>query len=182
LEGVQAIYPIALTAVCVALSSVVWFFTWTLDPDPDSYITYDGPDLPSCGGAIAPIKYCYEADWFWKNSDASSKGIYMLTFCFLVMLCLIVDQIKIFPLRRSDRCFTSGGMNCFDYARAGVERWAVWERYERRFVDRRGSRVTNAVRFLHVGDRSAVLNTLRDFFLFAVECAFVSSPHHSEWT
>lgn len=93
----RSVYTLGVSLCCVAISTATWFLTWDANPDPNTSISYTGPDLPACGGMIAPIKYCYDYGWFVNNSDATSKGKPMLVFCFVVQLCLILDQVALFP-------------------------------------------------------------------------------------
>lgn len=58
MAGKKSWYIIISTTCCVALSVATWFVTYNASPDSNNII-YTGPDLPACGGSIAPIKYCY---------------------------------------------------------------------------------------------------------------------------
>ena len=63
LAGKSSVYTLGVSFCCVILSGTTWFLTWNESPDLNTTISYDGPDLPACGGQLAPIKFCYKSDW-----------------------------------------------------------------------------------------------------------------------
>ncbi|KAH9840418.1 hypothetical protein Tdes44962_MAKER07921 [Teratosphaeria destructans] len=97
LNGRQALYPIGMTIVCVILSSVVWFQTWFVANAKATIVNYSGPLLPSCGAGVAPIKYCYSVDWFYRNATSSlSRAIPMFIFCYVVIICILIEHVRVF--------------------------------------------------------------------------------------
>ncbi|KAF2770495.1 hypothetical protein EJ03DRAFT_373617 [Teratosphaeria nubilosa] len=89
-----------LTIVCVILSSVVWFQTSSVANAKATIVNYSGPLLPSCGAGVAPIKYCYSVDWFYRNATSSlSRAIPMFIFCYSVLVSIVIEHVRVFDFK-----------------------------------------------------------------------------------
>lgn len=166
LASEKSFYTLGVSVCCLTLSAVTWFLTAFKRPDPNKSITYDGPDLPACGGMLAPTKYCYDTDWWAFNSDASVKAVPMLAFCFVVQLWLILDQIDLFRIPASSGSPVKG--NCFQWWRAKILQYSFWKTYERAVTER--FHWLSSIK-LDTGER--VLKAINSVLLLATELAFV---------
>ncbi|EMC97936.1 hypothetical protein BAUCODRAFT_146537 [Baudoinia panamericana UAMH 10762] len=168
LAGKRSVYTLAFTCCCVALSATTWFLTFYIQLDSDADIINPGRTLPACGGGnVTPIKYCYSADWFYRNADATTKAIPALAFCFVVQICLILDQLLVFKVPTPEEPGRKG--NCFDWLRHQILRWRMWESYER--SAKKYPRWTAAFR-LDTGNH--LLGLMQGTVLLGTECAFVA--------
>ncbi|KAK4540991.1 hypothetical protein LTR36_008360 [Oleoguttula mirabilis] len=166
LAGKRSVYTLAVSFCCVAISAATWFLTWSAEPNPNTTISYTGPNLPACGGMTAPIKYCYDYGWFVINSDATSKGIPMLVFCFVVQLCLILDLVTLF--QPDGASGTSDRVNCFQWLRSKTLRANFWGTYEHAVAHR-----LPWLAKIGLDTAERVLARMQSFILLATELVFV---------
>jgi len=161
--GKKSAYTLISTTCCICLSASVWFYTYYGVSEPNN-VTYDGAALPACGGMVAPIKYCYDSDWFANNADATTKGIAMVLFCLVVQTCLIIDQCEFFTIENAHG-EEKHKVDIFTKIRHTILRSNFWHKYERKAIQ------SPWLGKLHLDTRERVLKVMQGFILLGTEMA-----------
>ncbi|KAK4580047.1 hypothetical protein LTR86_000249 [Recurvomyces mirabilis] len=167
IAGKKEFYTLLVTLCSVALSSATWFVAWFRAPDPNTSIAEPESPMPDQCAGVAPIKYCYSGNIYYNATENAVKAVPMLVFCFVVLVCLMLDQVAVFTIRTQSGESYKG--TCFQWLRHAIVRLPVCENYDRGAEGR-----PKWMRVLGLDTSGRTLRVVHGFLLFATECAFVA--------
>ncbi|KAK5113368.1 hypothetical protein LTR62_003468 [Meristemomyces frigidus] len=167
IAGKKELYTLLFSLVSVVLSGTTWFIAWFSAPDPNTSIPPSATPAPAECAGTAPIKYCYSAGIYYNATEDVHRAVPMLTFCFVVMLVLVLNQIVIFTIHSPDGVSRKG--TCFQWLRGAVLRLPFWRKYDDKAEIR-----SRYIRLFHLDTSERIVQLLHGLLLFATECTFVS--------
>lgn len=114
--------------------------------------------------------YCYTNDWFFSNSVASKTGIAMIIFALVVLVCMILDQVRLFASKKNHSGKTHRRRTSVEISRDWLSSRPSLESYES-FVAKRPWLAWTSNLNLDTGP--GLLQGLENTLVFATELALL---------
>ncbi|KAF7198623.1 hypothetical protein HII31_00362 [Pseudocercospora fuligena] len=166
--GKRDTFTLAVSIASVGLAATTWFMAWGFRNNAlktlQTHIHSDG--ISECGN-IAPTQYCYFNNWSFANWISSKAcEVFMSVFALVTLICMISDQIRIFPNSTN----ASRRRTPFQVFRERLRRCRWLESYEN-FIKKR--RHVSWLAKVHLNTGPNLIDSMRFFILVLVETAFI---------
>ncbi|KAI9713400.1 MAG: hypothetical protein M1820_000782 [Bogoriella megaspora] len=187
LEGKGEWYTYLLSIGVATLSAITYYRSNLVDID-QKIVAGESPTLQSCGGK-PPIQYCYKSNSEIVNRSIHAQGSlpalygswgYVSILCFVILILLFFDLLKIFRRRRPQEEGDENSMTLVqtNNKKINVYYWIRDWALSHPLLTRYDTRVSDSKFPLHViglRSRFQVVETIFWIFRFAIDIMFLCS-------